>query len=255
MTEFPRQQTSMAAGWSRRMAAFSAVLLLTVWTGHHFGLVETPAYLWVLALVALLAALALLFSGWAFARLWSFGGHGGRDLSVGALIALLVLTPYAGASYRALTLPPLHDISTDLDTAPALADGRSFEATPGEQRLQMEAYPLANSHHYSLPYTEAVSIVRNVFEQQGWADMVVTELDDAELRETLLTASATSFILKLPVDVGVRITGDEETSLVDMRSASRYGRHDLGDNGDRIVGFLEEIEQAVAGLSGIAPGQ
>jgi cation transport ATPase len=113
MTAFPERQTTMAAGWSRRTAAFSAVLLITVWTGHHFGLVETPAYLWVLALVALLAAFALLFAGWAFARLWNFGDQGGRDLTAGALIALVVLAPYAVASWWALTFPPLSDISTD----------------------------------------------------------------------------------------------------------------------------------------------
>lgn len=245
----------MAAGWSRRTAAFSAVLLLTAWTGHHFGLVETPAFLWVLALVALLAALALLFSGWAFARLWNFGERGGRDLTVGALIALLVLAPYAVASYWALTFPPLRDISTDLEAAPVLADGRAFEATPGERRLQAEAYPLVNGRRYDLPFAEAVRMVQNVLGRQGWRSSAMPALDDGELRETVFTATATSFVLELPVDVVIRVTGDDETSLVDMRSASRYGRHDLGDNADRIVRFLKELDQEVTGQTGIEQGQ
>lgn len=245
----------MAAGWSRRTAAFSAVLLLTAWTGHHFGLVETPAFLWVLALVALLAAFALLFSGWAFARLWNFGDRGGRDLTVGALIALAVLAPYAVASYWALTFPPLRDISTDLETAPAFADGRVFEATPGERRLQAETYPLVNGRRYDLPFPETVSMVQNVLRRQGWNSSTMPALDDGDLREMLVTATATSFVLELPVDVAIRVTGDDETSFVDMRSASRYGRHDLGDNADRIVRFLRELDQEVTGQTGIEQGQ
>lgn len=254
MTAFPERRTTMAAGWSRRMAAFSAVLLLTAWTGHHFGLVETPAFLWVLALVALLAAFALLFSGWAFARLWNFGDRGGRDLTVGALVALIVLAPYGLASYWALTFPPLRDISTDLETAPAFADGRIFEATPGERRLQAEAYPLVNGRRYDLPFAEAANMVRDVLRRQGWASSTMPTLEDEGLRELLVTATATSFVLELPVDVVIRVTGDGETSFVDMRSASRYGRHDLGDNADRIVRFLKELDQEATGQSAIEQG-
>ncbi|TIS98370.1 MAG: DUF1499 domain-containing protein, partial [Mesorhizobium sp.] len=83
MVSIPERQTSKAASWSRRTAAFSAVLLLTNFVGHRFGLVQTPVFLWVLGIVALLAALALLFAGLAFARLWNFGDRGGRDLTVG----------------------------------------------------------------------------------------------------------------------------------------------------------------------------
>ncbi|RUX54630.1 DUF1499 domain-containing protein, partial [Mesorhizobium sp. M7A.F.Ca.CA.002.12.1.1] len=94
MASIPERQTSRAAGWSRRTAAFSLVLLLTVFVGHRFDLVETPVFLWVLGIVALLAAMALLFAGFAFSRLWNFGDRGGRDLTVGALLALLGLAPY-----------------------------------------------------------------------------------------------------------------------------------------------------------------
>jgi uncharacterized protein (DUF1499 family) len=40
-----------------------------------------------------------------------------------------------------------------------------------------------------------------------------------------------------------------------MRSASRYGRYDLGDNAVRIVDFLAELDQQVAGQVGTAPAQ
>jgi uncharacterized protein (DUF1499 family) len=80
-------------------------------------------------------------------------------------------------------------------------------------------------------------------------------LENEEARELLITAAATSFALELPVDVAIRVAGNEEISVIDMRSASRYGRHDLGDNADRIVRFLKELDQEVTGQTGIEQGQ
>jgi len=37
-----------------------------------------------------------------------------------------------------------------------------------------------------------------------------------------------------------------------MRSASRYGRHDLGDNAERITAFLAELDQEIAAQAGTA---
>src|SRR5690606_37950778 len=118
MTEHPERRRSRAPGWCRRMAAFSFVLLATVWIGHHFGLVETMAYLWVLALVAALVAISLIVAAFAFSRIWTYGGPGGRDVAFGVMVALIVLAPYGYAAYLMLVLPPLRDISTDLDAPP-----------------------------------------------------------------------------------------------------------------------------------------
>ena len=51
------------------------------------------------------------------------------------------------------------------------------------------------------------------------------------------------------------MSNDDDTIVVDMRSASRYGRYDLGDNAARIVGFLAELDQEVAGQVGAAPAE
>ncbi len=157
MTEYPERQVSRSAGWSRRVGAFSLVLLLTGWTGHHFGLTETPAFLWVLALAALLAALALLLAGLAFSRLWKFGDEGGRDLTVGALLAALVLVPYGFVAWRVATLPALHDISTDQDVPPAFdlsarMAGMNVPVPPTREKFRLQGrLPLVTGHRYDLP--------------------------------------------------------------------------------------------------------
>lgn len=262
MNTYPERQTSRAAGWSRGTAAFSLVLLGTVWVGHHYGLVETPAYLWVLGLVAFLAALALLFAGLAFSRLWNFGDRGGRDLTVGALLALLVLAPYGAAAYRVAITPPLKDISTDLADPPALgtATDRTKDMnvlaplTPGEQRLQVETYPLASGRSYDVPPDEILEAVMAVMARQGWQVRQQAPVFGSQ-KEVTIDALAKSFILELPVDVSVRVADDGDATLVDMRSASRYGRYDLGDNADRIVAFLAELDKEVAGHVGPAPAE
>ncbi|UVK44379.1 DUF1499 domain-containing protein [Mesorhizobium sp. AR07] len=261
MASIPERQTSRAAGWSRRTAAFSAVLLLTVFAGHRFDLVETPVFLWVLGIVALLAALALLFAGFAFSRLWNFGDLGGRALTVGSLLALLVLVPFGVAAYWATIYPPLRDISTDFDDPPALdVSDRTKDmnvlapSTPGEQRLQTESYPLVSARSYDLPFDTVVDAVESVLDRRNW-DLTEPYPDLRGQSEVTIAAVAKGFVLGLPADVAIRMTDDGDTIIVDMRSASRYGRYDLGDNAARIVDFLAELDQEVAGQVGAAPAE
>ncbi|RWM95819.1 MAG: DUF1499 domain-containing protein [Mesorhizobium sp.] len=259
--ETPARRTSRAAGWSRRAGAFSAVLLLTVLVGHRYQLVETPAFLWVLGIVALLAALALLLAGLAFSRIWNFGDRGGRDLSVGAVLALLVLAPFGIVAYWAATSPPLRDISTDfadppvLDTSTRTADMNALSPpTPGERRLQTETYPLVTGRSYNLPFDRVLEAVATVLARRDW-QLAVPFPRAIGQSEVTITALARSFILSLPADVAIRVNDDGDAVTVDMRSASRYGRYDLGDNAARIVDFLAELDQEVAGQVGTAPAE
>ncbi|MER8383602.1 DUF1499 domain-containing protein [Mesorhizobium sp. M1399] len=261
MMVIPERQTSRAAGWSRRTGAFSAVLLLTVLIGHRYDLVETPAFLWVLGVVALLAAFALLFAGFAFARLWNFGDRGGHDLTAGALLALLVLIPYAVAAYWAATYPPLRDISTNFDDPPALDISirtkdmnELLPLTPGEQRLQTEAYPLVTGRSYNLPFDRVLEAVKTVLDRRGW-QLAAPFPDAVGQSDVTVDAVAKSFLIGLPADVAIRVSDDGDAIIVDMRSASRYGRYDLGDNAARITDFLAELDQEVAGQVGVAPAE
>jgi uncharacterized protein (DUF1499 family) len=70
-----------------------------------------------------------------------------------------------------------------------------------------------------------------------------------------IDAVARSFALGLPADVAIRVSDDGDAVIVDMRSTSRYGRYDLGDNAARIVDFLAELDQEVAGQVGAAPAE
>ena len=83
----------------------------------------------------------------------------------------------------------------------------------------------------------------------GWT-FTAPPLPPADGGDGMIEALARTAILAFPVDVSIRITDEGETCYVDMRSASRYGRHDLGDNAARITGFLTALDAAVAGAAG-----
>jgi uncharacterized protein (DUF1499 family) len=231
------------------------VLLLVAWSGHHFRLLETTGYFWVLAVVALLAALALLMAAFAFSRIWAFGDGGGRDFVAGCLMALIVLLPYGVVAWLMLSYPPLRDISTDLDAPPTLPTAVERTAdmnmlappTPGEQRLQAESYPQITGRRYSAAFDETIAAVETVLAQQGWRIVDPPATAAGAGTEVTIGAVANPLVLDIPADVSIRIAVDGDTTLVDMRSASRYGRHDLGDNARRITAFLTELDLQVAG--------
>ena len=63
------------------------------------------------------------------------------------------------------------------------------------------------------------------------------------------------FIQRTPVfgfenDVVVRIVTEEQSTLVDVRSASRWGRHDFGTNARYIQEFLSQLDEQLLGIAG-----
>jgi hypothetical protein len=57
----------------------------------------------------------------------------------------------------------------------------------------------------------------------------------------MLEAVDRTLILGFYDDVAIRVAGNDEQARIDVRSASRYGRHDLGRNADRVRQILKEI--------------
>ncbi len=79
------------------------------------------------------------------------------------------------------------------------------------------------------------------------------EIDTAtgdELNITYIEAEARSLIFGFPSDVVIRIVEEEDATLVDMRSSSRWGPHDLGSNAAQIKAFLKALDLALIGVAG-----
>ncbi len=164
-----------------------------------------------------------------------------------AFSVVAVSLPYL--QYRqAMSVPRIHDITTDPLDPPAFAAVLSLRAdapNPPEYAgdevaaKQREAYPdivsLVTDAHPAIVFEHALAVV----EMFGWA------IADASPEQGRIEATDTSFWFGFKDDVVIRIQAREEGSLVDMRSKSRVGLSDVGANAARIRRFMNALDERI----------
>lgn len=264
MAVLVERRTSSAAAWSRRLAWFDAVLFVVAGAAHRYGLLETVAFLWVLGIVGGLAIVALMLAVAGFSRVWVFGDEGTANVVLGSIVALAVLTPFLVSGYRMFTHPQLSDISTDLSDPPPLAAATKHRtgamnpvAPIGAEAaaIQQADYPEITGRRYDLPIDRVEQIVETLVTAHGWTEIARSSASGGgEIDPDTFTTELVAYtpILGFPSDVAIRLADEGGASTyVDMRSASRYGRHDLGDNARRIAGFLGEMDKEVELQAGV----
>jgi uncharacterized protein (DUF1499 family) len=158
---------------------------------------------------------------------------------------------------KAYRLPAISDITTDPIDPPrfeAIARLRSRDANPilyaglRAAELQKAAYP--NIQPVYLPVQPEVAF------EATMSVMTRRKLRPVDVRppQTGRRDGRIEVVFRTPVmgfrdDVVIRIRSDPEGARVDLRSTSRYGRHDFGTNAARIASLSEDIEEAVAMLA------
>ncbi|WP_457935719.1 DUF1499 domain-containing protein [Mesorhizobium sp. 10J20-29] len=260
MADYTEAPVSRAAALGRRLAVFSAIVFAIAALAHRFGLLATPDVIPVLGVVAALALLSLAFAARGLQQLWTYGGEGGGNVLAAVLVACLVLTPFSVALYRGLTLPSLDDISTDTDDPPVLS-AATVERKPGmnviepftpeRRKLQHDAYPTATGRRYGAPISQVADSVNDVLDERGWTVLVRPE--SVEATEVTFEAVARTLVMGFASDVAIRLIDEGNSTYVDMRSASRYGAHDFGDNARRIEAFLADLDVEIAYLTVVVP--
>ncbi len=73
----------------------------------------------------------------------------------------------------------------------------------------------------------------------------VVKLYEEASASGIFEATSKTLVLGFVDDVVVRVVASEEGSLVDVRSTSRLGGHDLGTNSRRVRSYLSELDLAV----------
>ena len=68
--------------------------------------------------------------------------------------------------------------------------------------------------------------------------------------DVLLQGEWRSRVFGFRFDVVIRLREEAETTLVDMRAASRYGPHDLGMGADLVEGYLKALDAELLGIAG-----
>ena len=249
MTVLAERHRSSSAPWARRLAAFALVLFALSGLGHRYGLVDTPSFFWLLGIVVGLTILSFIAAAAAFVGLWERGDKGGRDATLAVLLSLLVMAPFAVSVWRLAIYPPLVDVSTDLLQRPSFelaaasrtpAMNAIEPATAANARMQVEYYPEVTGRRYDAAPDIIAAAVLGLLDQRGWP--LKRQVTAPAAGDLTVEATAYSFWLGFPADVSVRLVDEGQSTFVDMRSASRYMRHDLGDNARRVIGFLADLD-------------
>jgi uncharacterized protein (DUF1499 family) len=254
MMAYPFQREPRRARWAWRLARFSLALLVVGAAGHRLDFVDTPSFLAVAALVALLAVLAMLIAWSAIVRLWQVDELGIGKAFAASLLALAVLAPFGLGAILYATGPGISDISTDTANPPALREAARLRGgwmNPvrpiGEEAAlrQREHYPEVTGRRYEHDRNTVQEVVQTVAAQRGWR--VTRQADPRHDGATItIEYEARSLVLGFVSDVAIRLRDEFGSTYVDLRSASRYGDYDFGDNARRIAGFMERLDEAMA---------
>jgi len=167
---------------------------------------------------------------------------------VGALMMLAAVTAFAvpwSVQREGAGVPPIHDITTDpddppafLDLAPARAAAPNAVDYPGEAfaRQQRAAYPDVAPLELADTPAAAFRRAQRAAAEMGW------EIVTADPADGRIEAVATTRWFGFRDDVVVRVTPTADGSRIDVRSASRVGRGDLGANAARIRDYLRRMK-------------
>lgn len=251
MTELPAQTAATAANtwWSRAIliGAVVAVALLPIGAlGTRIGLWSFSFGLMLLGAGAVLAAIGLVcgIAGIIAAHRRNLDSSK-PGVYLGTAICALVLAYMAMQFNRAATVPPIHNISTDVVEPPefvVIGDLRGADANPLEYDaerlapLQQQAYPHLQPLVTGLGPGEALARSVEVLGEMG---LHIVNLDE---QAGIVEATDTTLWFGFKDDVVVRVRPADAGSVVDVRSVSRVGVSDLGTNAERIHRFIQMFQ-------------
>lgn len=237
------------------------MLALVAVVGHRFFGMATPVLL-VLLLIAFGGAIIGLAQGlFAAVRIWRHGGTGAARILIAILIGLGMLAWPLSYYTDYKRLPMLNDVTTDTSDPPQFSALAAFRTGQGANGITYKSVAFSARQRAAYPDIQPMIINRSVEETFDLVVNAVRRLRMRVVQETppdeqnagvgRLEAVDSTLIMGFNDDVAVRVTGIEAGARVDIRSASRYGRHDLGRNVERVREMMREI---VARLESTIPG-
>lgn len=232
--------------WLLRMQIILVALIPLFIIGYRAGWLDVKSG-FLSASFSILAAAAFALVG-AFVLLWALG-RGNRAPGAGWTVVLGALPLLAMGNLilsGGLSVPPIHDISTDVIDPPAYkrvlelrikGDHSLVYGGPKLAAQQQQAYADVKTieTEFTLPAAHAKALA--AVQELGWE--VVADNKEAGHIEAVISSAVFGF----KDDVVIRSRVGEQGVIVDLRSASRLGLSDLGANAKRIRAFIEVFNQ------------
>ena len=174
-----------------------------------------------------------------------------RWRALGNGVPLLVLALSIGAFgpplyflAEAKRVPPIHDITTNVERPPQFVallperrkspNGAAYggaDVAAQQKKAYADILPKVVPGQPADAFARSVEVARAM----GWR---IVEADGIEGR---IEATATTTWFGFQDDIVIRIVPSAQGSLIDVRSASRVGRSDIGTNAKRIREFLARL--------------
>jgi uncharacterized protein (DUF1499 family) len=259
MTGYYEIAPARTVGPAFQLARFVVVLFVVAGIAHRYAFLGTSDFVLVGAVVFALAVVGALFWAHAFRQVWRKGRPGGRRLAVAGFLLALGFLPFVLSGVALVRYPRLSDISTDRADPPAFfaigqiaraPDARRPGANSPDPARQDAAYPEITGRRYTSSPDIVMEEVDRLVEEKDWSQVHHTGTPQADT-EISVEGVVHTLVLRFPVDVVVRMTDEGDATYVDMRSASQFGQHDLGDNARRIDDFLSDLDAAMLARGGV----
>lgn len=250
LSRIAEEKPSSLAVWCGQVAAFSAAIVISALFLHRLFSIPTPVALNLLKLSILGGLVSLALAVLAVIDIWRNGTRGVSRVLFGGLLAILIVGWPLAALPTVRALPEINDLTTDTENPPRFVSLASSRPA-GANRAEYPGEPFAEAQRSAYPDLKPLLVNRSVSEVYEVSVDAVRRLGMTSVNEVPPgeEAPATGFIEAIDRtliwgfydDVVVRVTGNRLTAQIDVRSASRYGRHDLGRNADRVRRILREI--------------
>jgi Protein of unknown function (DUF1499) len=246
------------ARWSSRIALFSASVLVIGVVLHRLTPFPTPVAINLFRVCMLGLGLAILVGLIAFIQIWRRGYGGAGSAAVGVLLPLVLLAWPLTYVPAFLHLPPINDVTTDPANPPrfvALAKQRGGPANPAAypgQRFtaeQQKAYPDLRTFVIDRSVQETFELVEDAVRKLKWRIAMSEPPVGRPAKGGTIEATDNTLVVGFTDDIVIRVEGSVNRSRIDVRSASRHGQHDLGQNATRVRRFLAELQTRLESTS------
>jgi len=149
---------------------------------------------------------------------------------------------------KAKSVPPIHDITTDLVNPPkfvAILPLRADAPNPAEYQgeevasQQREAYPELQTQKYQQTAEQVFDAALAAVRSMG------LEVVSSDKTLGLIEAYDTTTFFGFVDDVVIRIQSDGQMSMLDARSKSRVGMSDIGKNAERLNALIADVAKNI----------